>query len=82
MVMPIGEPLKLPPGFLLTTQQALEQPLVGLEELLLGPAKALQEGIHQLNATASRSGLPQLPEAPTPPRLFGGDNPGHRRRGY
>ena len=78
-----GEALKLPPGFLLTTQRALEQPLVGLEELLLGPAKALQDGIHQLNTTASRSGLPQLPEAPTPPQLFGGSShdPGHRR-GY
>ena len=67
-------------------QRALQEPLVGLERLLLGPAKALQQGIQQLNTTASRSGLPQLPAPPDPPRLFSGGNPGHtifpRMRGY
>ena len=62
-------------------QRALQQPLVALEQLLLAPVQALQQGINQLNATATRSGLPQLPElpeAPTPPRLFSGSshNPG------
>lgn len=54
-------------------RRAFSQPLLGLEQLLQAPAKALQDGIHQLNATASRSGLPQLPEVPNPPRLLGVD---------
>ena len=39
-------------------------------------------GINQINATATRSGLPQLPGAPTPPRLFGGSShdPGNPNR--
>lgn len=54
-------------------QRAFSQPLLGLEQLLQAPAKALQDGIHQLNTAASRSGLPQLPEVPDPPQLFSGD---------
>lgn len=62
-------------------QRTLEQPLVGLEEFLLAPARALMDGIHQLNATASRSGLPPLPEVPAPPSLLRGKgNPGPYHR--
>ncbi len=88
MVMPNGREAFAPsilPVRVLTAQEAqkaLEQPLLGLQELLLGPAQAFQDGIHQLNATAVRSGFPALPEPPTLPRLLGSDNPGHGRRGY
>ena len=63
-------------------QRALQQPLVALEQILLAPAQALQQGINQINATATRSGLPQLPGAPTSLRLFSGSshNPGNPDR--
>lgn len=63
-------------------QRALQQPLAGLEDLILAPAMALKDGINQLNTTASRSGFPKLPEAPTPPRLFSGSSHNSMRRGY
>ena len=58
-------------------QQALTQPLAALEELLRAPAVALQQGINQLNQTATRGRLPALPQVPEPPRIFSG-NAGHR----